>query len=169
MEPVSLCLQLGQADSLPLAPPEWKSFSHGQLFVTPWTIAHQTSLFMEFFRQEYGSRLPFPSPSTTWEATNCFYCTARWSSYAYTCIPSVFGCPSHLGNHREWSRVPSRKIHLKLRSGYSPTCLKYFTLKKRKKKLKSWLRPTKLPNSLRSLLKCHLFYYVTHLNLNPFS
>ena len=31
-----------------------------QLFVTPWTIACHPSLFMEFFRQEYGSRLPFP-------------------------------------------------------------------------------------------------------------
>ena len=29
---------------------------------TPWTIAHQASLSMEFSRQEYWSRLPFPSP-----------------------------------------------------------------------------------------------------------
>ena len=35
-------------------------FSHVQLFVTPWTIAHQTSLSMEFSQQEYWSRLPFP-------------------------------------------------------------------------------------------------------------
>ena len=31
-------------------------------FVTPWTVAHQASLFMEFPRQEYRSRLPIPSP-----------------------------------------------------------------------------------------------------------
>ena len=30
--------------------------------VTPWTIAHQTTLSMRFFRQEYWSGLPFPSP-----------------------------------------------------------------------------------------------------------
>ena len=36
--------------------------SHGQLFVTPWTVAHQAPLFMEFSSQEYWSRLPFPSP-----------------------------------------------------------------------------------------------------------
>jgi len=30
--------------------------------VTPWTVAHQASLLMEFSRQEYWSRLPFPSP-----------------------------------------------------------------------------------------------------------
>ena len=33
-----------------------------QLFATPWTVAHQAPLSMEFFRQEYWSGLPFPSP-----------------------------------------------------------------------------------------------------------
>ena len=28
----------------------------------PWTIAHQAPLSMEFSRQEYWGRLPFPSP-----------------------------------------------------------------------------------------------------------
>ena len=36
--------------------------SLSQLFVTPWTVAHQVPLSMEFSRQEYWSRLPFPSP-----------------------------------------------------------------------------------------------------------
>ena len=36
--------------------------SHVWLFVTPWTVAHQAPLSMEFSRQEYWSRLPFPSP-----------------------------------------------------------------------------------------------------------
>ena len=31
-------------------------------FVTPWTVAHQAPLLMGFSRQEYWSRLPFPSP-----------------------------------------------------------------------------------------------------------
>ena len=30
--------------------------------MTPWTVAHQASLSMEFSRQEYWSGLPFPSP-----------------------------------------------------------------------------------------------------------
>ena len=30
------------------------------LFATPWTIVHQVPLSMEFSRQEYWSRLPFP-------------------------------------------------------------------------------------------------------------
>ena len=33
-----------------------------QLFVTPWTVAHQAPLSMEFSRQESWSQLPFPTP-----------------------------------------------------------------------------------------------------------
>ena len=36
-----------------------QSFSSVQLFVTPWTVAHQAFLFMEFSRQEYWRGLPF--------------------------------------------------------------------------------------------------------------
>ena len=36
--------------------------SHVQLFVTSWTVARQALLSMGFFRQEYWSGLPFPSP-----------------------------------------------------------------------------------------------------------
>ena len=37
-------------------------FSHVQLFVTPWTAAHQAPLSMGFSRQEYWSGLPRPPP-----------------------------------------------------------------------------------------------------------
>ena len=37
-------------------------FSRVRLFVTPWTVACQAPLSMEFSRQEYWSGLPFPSP-----------------------------------------------------------------------------------------------------------
>ena len=37
-------------------------FSHVRLFATPWTVARQAPLYMEFSRQEYWSGLPFPSP-----------------------------------------------------------------------------------------------------------
>ena len=36
--------------------------SRVQLFATPWTVAHQAPLSMEFSRQEYCSGFPFPSP-----------------------------------------------------------------------------------------------------------
>ena len=35
--------------------------SHVQLFVTPWTVALRAPLSMGFPRQEYWSRLPFPT------------------------------------------------------------------------------------------------------------
>ena len=37
-------------------------FSRVQLFATPWTVACQAPLSMEFSRQEYRSGLPYPPP-----------------------------------------------------------------------------------------------------------
>ena len=37
------------------------SLSQVRLFATPWTVAHQAPLSLGFPRQEYWSRLPFPS------------------------------------------------------------------------------------------------------------
>ena len=39
-----------------------EALSHVWLFVTPWTVACQALLSMEFSRQEHWSGLPFPSP-----------------------------------------------------------------------------------------------------------
>ena len=39
-----------------------KSLSRVRLFSTSWTVAYQAPPPMEFSRQEYWSRLPFPSP-----------------------------------------------------------------------------------------------------------
>ena len=38
-----------------------KLLNRVQLFVTPWTVAYQAPLSVEFSRQEYWSGLPFPS------------------------------------------------------------------------------------------------------------
>ena len=38
------------------------SLSHVQGFGTPWTVASQAPLSMEFTRQEYWSGLPFATP-----------------------------------------------------------------------------------------------------------
>ena len=37
-------------------------FSHVQLFVMLWTVAHQASLSIGFPSQEYWNGLPYPSP-----------------------------------------------------------------------------------------------------------
>ena len=39
-----------------------QSVSHAGLFETPWTLARQAPLTVEFSRQEYWSALTFPSP-----------------------------------------------------------------------------------------------------------
>ena len=39
-----------------------QSFSRVRLFATPWTVALQVPVSMEFSRQEYWSELPLPSP-----------------------------------------------------------------------------------------------------------
>ena len=42
-----------------------KLLSHVQLFVTPWTAAHQAPPSMGFSRQKYWSGVPSPSPHST--------------------------------------------------------------------------------------------------------
>ena len=39
-----------------------ESLRRVQLFATPWTVAYQAPLSMEFSRQECWGGLPFPSP-----------------------------------------------------------------------------------------------------------
>ena len=39
-----------------------KSFSHVWLLATPWTATYQAPLSLGFYRQEYWSRVPLPSP-----------------------------------------------------------------------------------------------------------
>ena len=39
-----------------------ESLSRVRLFVTPWTVARQAPLFMEFSKEEDWSGWPFPSP-----------------------------------------------------------------------------------------------------------
>ena len=39
-----------------------QSLNRVRLFATQWTVAHQAALCVGFFRQEYRSGLPFPSP-----------------------------------------------------------------------------------------------------------
>ena len=62
------------------------SLSHIQLFVTPWTVAHQAALSMGFPRQELWSGLPCPSP--------------------YISVHIFFTFSSIIGYYKILSRVP---------------------------------------------------------------
>ena len=39
----------------------WHVLTCVELFITPWTVARQATLSMEFSRQEYWSGMPFPT------------------------------------------------------------------------------------------------------------
>ena len=58
------------------------------LFTTWWTAAHQALLYMEFSRQEYWTRLPFPPPGSPWprDRTPVFwvFCITRQILYHWT-------------------------------------------------------------------------------------
>ena len=53
--------------------------SHVWLFVTPWTVTCQAPLSMEFFRQEFWSRFPFPSAYNSY-SINMELCLPEWNS-----------------------------------------------------------------------------------------
>ena len=72
----------------PSTGPGWKwkcySLSRVWLFVTPWTVAHQAPVSMEFSRQEYWSGLPLPSPGDLLRDRTRVSCTARQILYHLT-------------------------------------------------------------------------------------
>ena len=76
-------------------------FSRAQLFATPWTVACQALLSMEFSRQEYWSGLPCPPPGELPEpgieptSLTIFY-IGRWVLYHQRHLRS----PQHLPYHR---------------------------------------------------------------------
>ena len=65
-------------------------FSHAQLFVTLWTIAHKSPLSMEFSRQEKGSGFlvsppgDLPDPGIKPKTISCAL-AGRLDAYIYNC------------------------------------------------------------------------------------
>ena len=59
--------------------PQLRPFFSCPTLCNPWTVAHQAPLSMGLFRQEYWSRLPFPSPGDLpdprdWTCVPCVFC-----------------------------------------------------------------------------------------------
>ena len=94
-------LWVGRRDPYPLreavSPGEraWKGSCGGTrvcsvasvVFVTLWTVAFQAPLSLEFSRQEFWSRLPFPPPEDLPE-------------------PARLICPWGFSRQEDWSRLP---------------------------------------------------------------
>ena len=75
-------------------------FGRVQLFVIPWMVAHQAPLSMEFSRQEYWRRLPFPIPGDLpyigieLTSVSSISCVVRQILYHCTTLdaPSILSC-----------------------------------------------------------------------------
>ena len=76
-----------------------KSLSRVRLFATPWTAAYQAPPSIGFYRQEYWSRVPLPSPIHEYQ----------FSSVAQSC-PTL--CEPHESQHaRPPCPSPSPRVH----------------------------------------------------------
>ena len=60
-----------------------KSLSHVWLFATPWTAAYQAPPSMGFFRQEYWSGVPLPSPNP-WSRGTQLRCLVTFPFYFHS-------------------------------------------------------------------------------------
>ena len=71
--------------------------SHIQLFMTPWTVAHQAPLSMGLSGQEYCSGLPFPSLGDLPNPRNqtCFSCISCIGGRFFTICTIYEGTSSH--------------------------------------------------------------------------
>ena len=81
--------------------------SHFRLSATPWTMAHQAPLSLEFSRQEYWSGLPFPSPVIKYEVSEVKSLShVRLFATPWT---AAYQAPPSMGFSRQeyWSGLPS--------------------------------------------------------------
>ena len=71
-----------------------KLLSCVQLFATPWTVASQTPLSVEFFRQEYWSGLPLPFPGDLPDPGSnpgLLHCRQILNHLSYQGSPVIYG------------------------------------------------------------------------------
>ena len=80
-------------------------FSHVQLFATPWTVAHQTALSMEFSREDHWGGSPFTSPAVctctqSYDALSTVLATPYWTPalHSYKMINECCCKPQHYGS-----------------------------------------------------------------------
>ena len=80
---------------------------HVWLFETPWTIACQAPLSIEFSRQEYWSGLPFPPPNAVVEPMSHYvFCIGRWVLYHWRHLGSLYSIMSSTNNDNLTSSFP---------------------------------------------------------------
>ena len=82
------------------------------LFATLWTVTRQPPLSIGFFKQEYWSGLPFPSPGLTQESNSCIL-HGRWILYLWaTRVACLYNTHIHLSLSLSVSLSPSIYIYI---------------------------------------------------------
>ena len=100
-----------------------KSLSRVQLFATLWAIAYQDPPSMGFSRQDYWSRLPFPSPADLphlgIEPRGLLHCRQTLDCLSYQGSPGVMEiCPQWEEERREelgrlsWKQAEGKRREL---------------------------------------------------------
>ena len=102
------------------------------VFAILWTVAHQATLFMRFFRQEYWSGLPCPSPEDLpvpgIEPTSLVSCIGRRVLYQYHYLGSPVSA-------EQWNKS-AISIHM--------VCLQSMGVTKSQTWLGNWKTTTKM-------------------------
>ena len=127
---------------------ESENVSHIQLIATPWTVACQAPLSVEFSRQLYWSGLPFPSPgvlpqpgieprSPAWQADFFFFFFNHLSHQEVTSVsqsvqslshvwlfatPWITACQASLFITNSWSLLKLMPIELMMPSSHLILC-----------------------------------------------
>ena len=95
--------------------------SRVQIFVTPWTVAHQTSLSMGFPRQEYWNAWPFPSPGLgVFSSVQFIRLIVSYSLRPHESQHARPPCPSPTPGVHSNSRPSSRWCHPAISSSVVP-------------------------------------------------
>ena len=88
-----------------------QSLSHVRRFATPWTVACQSPLSMEFSRQEYWSALPFPTPGDISDpeirSSPCLLHLLHWQVDS---LPLCQVC-NHLKNFKQNANIQATLIY----------------------------------------------------------
>ena len=147
-----------------MQPSDVKSLSRIQLFLIPWTVAYQAPLFMRFSRQEYWSRLPFPSPGifpTQRLDPGLPHCRQTlYSLSPQASLDKLLHCfkgPTQNTVHVPWRSPERPTCLLGKRSGYERAMAESQGREQRKDRVTSWLQV-----SLGWTRPCSLSYSCTH-------
>ena len=108
----------------------WKceSLSRVWLFATPWTVACQALLSMKFFRQEYWSGQPFPSPDVSLLMSDGMAGTSLVVQWLRLLAPNAGG-PGSIPDQGTRLHMPQQRwngrAEIDIRKGQSPWSSKW--------------------------------------------